>query len=121
MVARRYTPPARFARVHPRRCGQQRGRCAAALSGGLSGPYRPAFTNGSGRLDLAWAIVSKTEPDYPARMVNRIWLHHFGEGFVSTPDDLGTRSEAAQPSQLLDYLAARDWWTRAGASKKCIG
>ena len=26
----------------------------------LSGSYRPAFTNGSGRLDLAWAIVNVT-------------------------------------------------------------
>ena len=73
----------------------------------LSGSYRAAFTNGSGRLDLAWAIVSKNNPITPRVLMNRIWLHHFGEGFVSTPDDFGMRSEAPSHPQLLDYLAAR--------------
>ena len=73
----------------------------------LSGSYRPAFTNGSGRLDLAWAIVSKQNPITTRVLVNRIWLHHFGEGFVSTPDDLGMRSEPPSHPQLLDYLASR--------------
>jgi hypothetical protein len=73
----------------------------------LSGPYRPAFTNGSGRLDLAHAIVSKSNPTTPRVMINRIWLHHFGEGFVPTPDDLGTMSEPPSHPELLDYLASR--------------
>jgi hypothetical protein len=73
----------------------------------LNGPYRPAFTNGSGRLELAHAIVNKSNPITPRVMVNRIWLHHFGEGFVSTPDDLGTMSEAPSHPELVDYLASR--------------
>lgn len=73
----------------------------------LSGPYRPAFTNGSGRLELAHAIVSKSNPMTPRVMINRIWLHHFGEGFVPTPDDLGTMSELPSHPELLDYLASR--------------
>jgi cytochrome c553 len=73
----------------------------------LSGPVRPAFTNGSGRLELAHAIVSKGNPMTPRVMVNRIWLHHFGEGFVPTPDDFGTMSESPSHPELLDYLAAR--------------
>src|SRR6185369_5337269 len=73
----------------------------------LSGPIRPAFTNGSGRLELAHAIVNKNNPITPRVMVNRIWLHHFGEGFVSTPDDLGTMSEAPSHPELIDYLASR--------------
>ncbi|HZR19430.1 MAG TPA: PSD1 and planctomycete cytochrome C domain-containing protein [Verrucomicrobiae bacterium] len=80
----------------------------------LSGGYRPPFTNGSGRLDLAWAIVSKQNPITPRVLVNRIWLHHFGEGFVSSPDDLGMRSEPPSHPQLLDYLASRmveDGWS----------
>src|SRR5258705_13655833 len=73
----------------------------------LSGPTRTAFTNGSGRLELAHAIVNKNNPITPRVMINRIWLHHFGEGFVPTPDDLGTMSEAPSHLELLDYLAGR--------------
>jgi Protein of unknown function (DUF1553)/Protein of unknown function (DUF1549)/Planctomycete cytochrome C len=80
----------------------------------LSGGYRAPFTNGSGRLDLAWAIVSKHNPITPRVLVNRIWLHHFGEGFVPSPDDFGMRSESPSHPQLLDYLASRmveDGWS----------
>jgi hypothetical protein len=40
-------------------------------------------------------------------LINRIWMHHFGEGFVRTPDDLGVQSEAPSHQELLDYLASR--------------
>ena len=73
----------------------------------LSGPVRPEFKSGSGRLELASAITSKNNPLTPRVMINRIWLHHFGEGFVSTPDDFGTMSENPSHPELLDYLASR--------------
>lgn len=73
----------------------------------LSSSARPAFTNGSGRLDLAWAIASKDNPLTPRILVNRLWQYHFGEGFVPTPDDLGTRSDPPTHPELLDYLASR--------------
>jgi hypothetical protein len=40
-------------------------------------------------------------------MVNRIWLWHFGQGIVATPDDFGARGEAPVNRDLLDYLATR--------------
>ncbi len=63
------------------------------------------FTQGSGRMDLAQAIASKDNPLTARVMVNRVWLHHFGEGFVRTPDDLGTQSEAPTHPELVDYLS----------------
>jgi hypothetical protein len=71
----------------------------------LSAPVRPIYTNGSGRLDLAMGIASMNNPLTARVMINRIWQHHFGEGFVPTPDDFGMMSEPPSHPQLLDYLA----------------
>ncbi|HTL55932.1 MAG TPA: PSD1 and planctomycete cytochrome C domain-containing protein [Candidatus Limnocylindrales bacterium] len=72
----------------------------------LSAGTRPAFTNGSGRLELAQAIASADNPLTARVYVNRVWLHHFGEGLVSTPGDFGVRTEEPVQRPLLDYLAA---------------
>ncbi|MGV3532472.1 MAG: DUF1553 domain-containing protein, partial [Chthoniobacteraceae bacterium] len=73
----------------------------------LAGPERPIFKEGSGRLELAKAIASKDNPLTARVMVNRIWMHHFGEGIVTTPDDLGVQSAPPSHKELLDYLAAQ--------------
>jgi hypothetical protein len=73
----------------------------------LSGPNRQPFKDGSGRLELARAIASKDNPLTARVAINRIWMHHFGDGFVRTPDDLGVMSEAPSHPELLDYLSAR--------------
>jgi len=73
----------------------------------LSGPSRPPFRYGSGRLELAWAIVNTNNPLTSRVLVNRVWLHHFGQGLVSTPDDFGNQSEPPSHPELLDYLARR--------------
>ena len=71
----------------------------------LSGPVRPVWTNGSGRLQLALSIANKNNPLTARVMINRIWEHHFGAGFVPTPDDFGTMSDPPSHPELLDYLA----------------
>ena len=71
----------------------------------LSGDDRPSFRDGSGRLELARAIASEDNPLTARVMVNRIWLGHFGEGLVRTPNDFGMRSEDPSHPELLDYLA----------------
>jgi hypothetical protein len=80
----------------------------------LAGPDAPPFRNGSGRLDLAQAIASPSNPLTARVLVNRVWMHHFGSPLVPTPGDFGLRSEPPTHPELLDWLAAtfvEDGWS----------
>src|ERR1700677_1638198 len=80
----------------------------------LSGANRIPFHSGSGRLELAYSIINPANPLTPRVLVNRVWLHHFGQGIVTTPDDFGNQSDPPSHPELLDYMAARfmrDGWS----------
>lgn len=65
------------------------------------------FTTGSGRLELAQAIVQEAAPLTARVIVNRIWKHHFGRGIVDTPSEFGHSGDAPSHPELLDDLTAR--------------
>ncbi len=80
----------------------------------LSDPKAPAWTKGSGRLQLADTVASPINPLTPRVMVNRVWQHHFGRPLVATPGNFGLLGEKPSHPELLDWLAARfvaDGWS----------
>ena len=62
------------------------------------------FETGSGRLDLANKIASDDNPLTARVFVNRVWMHHFGEGLVDSPEQLRFDRISAQPSAAARRL-----------------
>src|SRR5439155_18624073 len=73
----------------------------------LSPNSRRQFHQGSGRLELAEAIVNDGAPLSARVIVNRIWEQHFGRGLVDTPSNLGARGSRPTHPEMLDDLSAR--------------
>jgi hypothetical protein len=73
----------------------------------IAGDSRQPFAEGSGRLELARAVTSPENPLTRRVIVNRLWMHHFGEPLVLSPSDFGVRSDAPSHPELLDDLATR--------------
>jgi Protein of unknown function (DUF1553)/Protein of unknown function (DUF1549)/Planctomycete cytochrome C len=65
------------------------------------------FTKGSGRLELAQAIVDRNNPLTARVIVNRIWAMHFGRPLVGTPSNFGKLGDRPTHPRLLDDLAVR--------------
>ncbi len=77
-------------------------------------PHAPTIDpSHSGRLELAEWLSSKHNPLTSRVMANRIWLHLFGEGLVSSVDNFGVTGDLPSHPDLLDHLSTRfmadDW------------
>lgn len=68
------------------------------------------------RLDYARHLTDGAHPLVARVIVNRVWLHHFGQGLVGTPGDFGLNGERPTHPELLDWLA--DDFVRHGWSLK---
>ena len=84
--------PSRFTLAEPTAEGGRR----AALAKWLSSPENP----------LVWRSI-----------VNRVWQHHFGRGFVDTPNDFGRNGALPTHPELLDWLAC-EFRDSGGSFKK---
>jgi len=76
--------------------GADEGARRAALAGWLTHPDNP----------LVWRSI-----------VNRVWQHHFGRGFVDTANDFGRNGSPPTHPELLDWLA-RDFRDHGGSLKR---
>ena len=65
------------------------------------------FQQGSGRLELAKAIIDPANPLTARVIVNRVWAKHFGEGLVTTTSDFGLRADPPSHPELLDWLTRK--------------
>jgi len=70
----------------------------------LVGPERKPFAKNA-RLELAESIASPANPLTRRVIVNRVWMHQFGEPLVDTPSDFGVRTPRPVQADVLDHLA----------------
>jgi len=71
---------------------------------------------GKRRSAFALWITHDENPLFWRSIVNRLWLHHFGQGIVDTPNDFGRMGSLPTHPELLDWLAIE--LRRSGGSLK---
>lgn len=112
--------PRVFRRGNPLNLGNDVPRQFLSL---LAGEVQQPFRHGSGRLELAQAIIDPENPLTARVIVNRVWAHHFGQGLVSTPSDFGTRAAPPSHPELLDWLATEfvsDGWSLKNLHRQIV-
>ena len=83
----------------------------------------PIAAKQSGRLQLAQWLMSSQNPQAARVIVNRIWLHLFGQAIVGTPDDFGVYGDRPTHPELLDHLATemiRQKWSIKKMIRKIV-
>jgi len=80
-----------------------------------SPPSKDAPTSGRRKAFADW-IAQPGHPLTSRVFVNRVWLHHFGEGLVRTPENFGLQGTKPTHPELLDWLAIE--FEAAGWSQK---
>ncbi|MEY5014771.1 MAG: hypothetical protein RIS92_1129 [Verrucomicrobiota bacterium] len=103
-----------FVRGNPRTPGADAPRAFLSVLKHVS--PEPFPSDKSGRLELARAIASNSNPLTARVIVNRVWNWHFGEPLVGTPSDFGFRGDQPVNQELLDHLAT--WFMENGWSFK---
>jgi Protein of unknown function (DUF1553) len=84
----------------------------------LADDNQQPIKEGSGRKQLAEWVASADNPLTARVMVNRIWMHHFGEGIVRTPNNYGKLGTPPTHPELLDHLAVQ--FVKGGWSVKAM-
>src|SRR5712692_3554553 len=106
--------PAVFCTASNRFVAAPLGKPAATEEG--SAPAKPASSGR--RLALARWLTSPEHPTVTRLLVNRIWLQHFGQGLVATPENFGLTGAKPTHPELLDWLATS--FVRSGWSVKAL-
>ena len=79
-----------------------------AITGSSENAKIPFAGGSSGRRTALAEWIASAENPLTARViVNRLWLHHFGQGLVRTPSDFGINGDRPTHPELLDYLATQ--------------
>ena len=116
----RPTDPRVLIRGNPARQGKQVPRQFLLV---MAESERQPFVEGSGRLELARKIAAPDNPLTRRVIVNRLWMHHFGEPLVLSPSDFGVRSDPPTHPELLDWLAMRlldDGWSLKSLHRRMV-